>query len=58
VDGLVELLRGLVERDSESLARMGRRAQGVLEQGLSKSELCGRLCDILEQGPAAGRVPS
>jgi putative colanic acid biosynthesis glycosyltransferase WcaI len=58
VDGLVELLRGLVERDGESLAEMGRRARGVLEQGLSKTELCGHLCDILEQGPAAARVPS
>jgi hypothetical protein len=58
VDGLVELLRGLVERDADSLADMGRRARRVLQHGLSKSELCGRLCDILEQGPAAARVAS
>jgi colanic acid biosynthesis glycosyl transferase WcaI len=58
VDGLVELLRGLVERDADSLAEMGRRARSVLQHGLSKTELCGRLCDILEQGPAAVRVAS
>jgi hypothetical protein len=58
VDGLVELLRGLVERDADSLADMGRRARRILQHGLSKSELCGRLCDILEQGPAAARVAS
>ncbi len=58
VDGLVALLRELVERDGESLADMGRRARSAVQQGLSKTELCGRLCDVLEQGPAAARVAS
>ena len=54
VDGLVERLRSLAEGVSGDLGEIGQRARRVLHRGLSKDELCGRLCDILEQGsPAA-----
>jgi colanic acid biosynthesis glycosyl transferase WcaI len=55
VDGLVGLLRSLAEKDAGQLAEMGRRARMVLHRGLSKDQLCGRLCDILDQGLAAAR---
>jgi colanic acid biosynthesis glycosyl transferase WcaI len=56
VDGLITLLRSLAERDALHLLEMGQRARRALHRGLSKDELCGRLCDILEQGSAAARA--
>jgi colanic acid biosynthesis glycosyl transferase WcaI len=55
VEGLVTLLRQLVDRDPQELAGMGERARRTLHQGLSKQELCGRLCRILEQGVESRR---
>jgi len=52
VDGLVRLLRSLADKDGRELLEMGQRARSALHRGLSKDELCGRLCDILEQGSA------
>ncbi|HEX6107220.1 MAG TPA: glycosyltransferase family 4 protein [Gemmatimonadales bacterium] len=52
VDGLVSLLRSLAGQDPRCLEEMGERARRVLQGGLSKDELCGRLCDLLEQRPA------
>ena len=56
VDGLVALLRTLADRGTGRLGEMGRRARRALEHGLGKDDLCGRLCDILEQAPATARV--
>jgi putative colanic acid biosynthesis glycosyltransferase WcaI len=53
VDGLVGLLQSLVQRDVHSLLEMGQRARRVLHSGLSKDQLCGRMCDILEEGLAS-----
>lgn len=50
VDGMVRLLRSLVETDPRELEALGRRARCVLEGGLGKDELCGRLCDVVERG--------
>lgn len=50
VEGMVRLLRSLVETDPRELEAMGRRARCVLEGGLGKDELCGRLCDVVEHG--------
>jgi colanic acid biosynthesis glycosyl transferase WcaI len=58
VDGLVDLLRSLAGRDASHLVETGERARRVLDRGLSKDELCGRLCDILEQGLMAARDSS
>jgi len=58
VEGLVALLRSLVEGDPRRLAEMGQRARTVLQRGLSKDELCGRLCDIVEQHPAVASATS
>lgn len=58
VDGLVRLLRSLVERPPGELADMGRRARALLEGGLSKRELCDRFCDVLEHGPPDRRAAS
>jgi hypothetical protein len=56
VDGLVALLRALADEGAAALGERGQRARRALQQGLSKDELCGRLCDILEQGPVAAHV--
>jgi colanic acid biosynthesis glycosyl transferase WcaI len=56
VDVLVGLLRSLADGDARRLIETGQRARSVLHRGLSKDELCGRLCAILEQGPAAARA--
>jgi colanic acid biosynthesis glycosyl transferase WcaI len=55
VDGLVALLRSLADRGTGQLGEMGQRARGALQHGLTKDVLCGRLCDILEQGPVTAR---
>ena len=55
VDGMVTLLRSLAEEDEGRLVEIGQRARSVLHRGLSKDELCGRLCDILEQDSPAAR---
>ena len=56
VDGLVRLLRTLVERPVHELAAAGDRARHVLESGLGKDQLCGRLCDLLERRTAGASV--
>ena len=56
VDGMVTLLRSLAEEDEGRLVEIGQRARSVLHRGLSKDELCGRLCDILEQDSPAARA--
>ena len=58
VDGLVRLLRSLADEDGSQLLEMGQRARQALQGGLSKAELCGRLCDILEQGSAPRHASS
>jgi len=50
VDGLVKLLRSLIEQPSEELAARGQRAHAMIRNGLSKAVLCGALCDVLERG--------
>ncbi len=56
VDGLLGLLRSLAAGDAGTISEFGERAREVLDRGLNKDELCGRLCDILEQGSAAARA--
>jgi colanic acid biosynthesis glycosyl transferase WcaI len=56
VDGLIRLLSSLADEQRGRLVEMGARARSVLQRGLSKDELCGRLCDILEHGSANARV--
>jgi colanic acid biosynthesis glycosyl transferase WcaI len=56
VDGLVALLRSLAGSEASHLIEAGERARRALDRGLSKDELCGRLCDILEQGTAGSRA--
>jgi colanic acid biosynthesis glycosyl transferase WcaI len=58
VEGLVALLRSFVDADPRRLAEMGERARAVLQHGLSKDELCGRLCDILERDAAVASARS
>ena len=58
VDGMVALLRSLADGDHGNLETVGRRARAVLQQGLGKKQLCGRLCDIIERGTAATRASS
>jgi glycosyltransferase involved in cell wall biosynthesis len=56
VDGMVALLRSLADGDHADLETMGRRARAVLQQGLGKGHLCGRLCDIIEGDMAPTRA--
>jgi hypothetical protein len=56
VDGLVALLRSLRDGDRRRIEETGERARTVLHGGLSKDQLCGRLCDILEHGSAPVRA--
>ena len=50
VDGAVRLLKSILELPNEELVERGRRARALISAGLSKHQLCGRLCDILERG--------
>jgi glycosyltransferase involved in cell wall biosynthesis len=50
IDGAVRLFRQIARTPKETLAEMGRGAQRFVEREMSKDVLCGRFCDIVEQG--------
>ncbi len=54
VDRAVATIRKILETPEEERRAMGRRAQEFVRGTVSKGELCGRFCDILE-GRGAGR---
>lgn len=55
VDAAVRVIEEMASAGPERLAEKGRRAREVIQSTLSKNELCGTLCDVLESaaGPAA-----
>lgn len=50
VEGAVRLLEQLVEMPAVERERRGERARELIGAELSKTLLCGRLCDVLERG--------
>jgi putative colanic acid biosynthesis glycosyltransferase WcaI len=49
VDGAVRAVRAALATPPAALAAMGARGRSVIEGGLAKDALCGRLCDVLER---------
>lgn len=54
VEGAERILRAIADMPQERLAAMGGRARALVASRLSKAELCGRFCDVLERGVAGG----
>lgn len=50
VDGAVRILRQILNMPASELRMMGQRAAAVIAGSLSKKELRGRFCDVLERG--------
>jgi len=50
VDGTVRTIREIAAMPTERLAEMGRKAKAYIDREMSKSSLCGRFCDIVEEG--------
>ena len=48
VEGAVRVLRGLLDLEPGGLDRRGARARRIVQEGLTKDALCGRLCDAIE----------
>lgn len=53
VDGLVAILRKLVDTPREELEKMGRRAKDALLQRYSRTKSLGAVCDVIRGGPTA-----
>jgi glycosyltransferase involved in cell wall biosynthesis len=53
VDGAERVLREIAAAPPELLAAMGNRARELVAGQLSKTELCGSLCDVIERGVGA-----
>lgn len=52
VDGAVERINDIVATPPQKLAEMGTRAREIITTRFSKTQLCGRFCDVLERGVA------
>jgi hypothetical protein len=50
VDGAERTLRLIARTPAAELAAMGARARALVAGRLSKAELCGRFCDVVERG--------
>ena len=50
IEGAVRTLREIAETSKEDLAAMGQRGKEFLEKEMGKDVLCGKFCDIMEQG--------
>ncbi len=50
VAGAERVLRLIAAMPDAELAEKGRRARALVESRLSKAELCGRFCDVMERG--------
>ena len=48
VERAIEVIREIQATPPEKLREMGRRAQEVVRRDLSKQDLCGRFCDVVE----------
>ncbi len=50
IEGAIKTIREIAATEREEIAKMGGRAKGIIDARLSKTELCGRFCDVLERG--------
>jgi colanic acid biosynthesis glycosyl transferase WcaI len=57
VDGAEQVLRRIARTPAAELAAKGARAKALVSNRLSKAELCGRFCDIIERGVAVETAP-
>jgi len=59
IEGAVRTLREVLATPAAELAAMGERAAKVISSSLSKRELSGRFCDVMERGlPRPKSVPA
>lgn len=49
VDRAEQVLRAIAEESDQELVAKGQRARDLMMQSLSKAELCGRFCDVMER---------
>jgi glycosyltransferase involved in cell wall biosynthesis len=50
IDGAVRTLRAIARTPRAELAAMGERAKTYIDRDVSKSAMCARFCDLMEQG--------
>lgn len=55
VSGFVRLIENILADGTSQLAEMGLRAQAAIDRAMSKSALCGAVCDEIELAMAHGR---
>lgn len=53
VDGAERVLRQIARTSAAELAAMGARAKALVSRRLSKAELCGRFCDVIDGSHSA-----
>lgn len=58
VEGAERILREIARMPQEHLDALGRRARDLVARELSKAELCGRFCDVLERGVSGESAPA
>jgi folate-dependent phosphoribosylglycinamide formyltransferase PurN/glycosyltransferase involved in cell wall biosynthesis len=58
IDGAVATIADIAASTKADRAAMGARARTLIDQSLSKAQLCGRFCDVVMQGlrPARGQA--
>ena len=49
IDGAVETIRRIAAMSPSDREMMGARAAEIIRETLSKSQLCGRFCDVIDQ---------
>jgi colanic acid biosynthesis glycosyl transferase WcaI len=57
LEGVIRILRKILDMPEEELRAMGERAAQVVRRSLSKKILCGRFCDILCRGLPLPSIP-
>jgi glycosyltransferase involved in cell wall biosynthesis len=57
VDGAEQVLRQIAHTPAAELEAKGARAKALVSSRLSKAELCGRFCDVIERGIALETIP-
>ncbi len=58
VDGAEQVLRRIAGASPAELAAKGAHAKALVSSRLSKAELCGRFCDVIERGVAVEAAPA
>lgn len=58
VDGAEQVLRRIARTSAAELAAKGARGKALVSSRLSKAELCGRFCDVIERRVAVATTPA